>query len=91
MTSCPNLQEKKKMVENNECKLRSQCMAEAIQLFSKLFNPPDVFPLTSIVNKSFNIEWCVNNMLQIIQNMMVYVVLELDLSMFRRTTMSGQH
>ena len=31
----------------------------------------DVFPLTSIVNKSCDAECCVNNMLQIIQNMMV--------------------
>ena len=37
----------------------------------RCIQPPDVFPLTSMVNKSRNIECCVNNMLQIIQNMMV--------------------
>ena len=54
---------------------------------------PDVFPLTSIVNKSCNIDCCVNNMLQIIQNMMVSqgLGLELHVYMFGRNTISGQH
>ena len=47
--------------------------------------------MTSIVNKSGKIECCVNIMFQIIQNMMVSQGLELELSMFRRTTISGQH
>ena len=38
---------------------------------SRSIQPLDVFPLIPIVNKSCNIECCVNNMLQIIQNMMV--------------------
>ena len=62
-----------------------------IQLEAEEFNPPDVFTLPPIVNKSCNIECCVDNMLQIIQNMMVSQVLELELSIFRRTTISGQH
>ena len=57
----------------------------------RCIQPPDVFPLTSIVNKSCNIECCVNKMFQIIQNMMVSKDLELELSMFRGTTLSGQH
>ena len=52
--------------------------------------PPDVFPLTPIINKLCNIECCVNKMLQIIQNMMVSQGLEVELSLFRRTTISGQ-
>ena len=39
-----------------------------LQLDAEVFNPPDVFPLIPIVNKSCNIECCVNKMLQIIQN-----------------------
>ena len=62
-----------------------------IQLCSKLFNPPDIFPLISIVNKSSNIECCVNTILPIIQNLIVSQGLELILSMCRRTTMSGEH
>ena len=42
-----------------------------IQLEAEVFNPPDGFPLITIVNKSWNSEHCVTNMLQIIQNMMV--------------------
>ena len=61
-----------------------------IQLYSKLFNPL-AFPITSIVNKSCNIDCCVNSMLPINQNMIVSQGLELILSMFRRTTMSGKH
>ena len=57
----------------------------------KIIQPPDVFPMTSIVNKSCNIECCVNSMFPINQNMIVSQGLELILSMFRRTTMSGQH
>ena len=53
-----------------------------IQLEAEVFNPPDVFPLIPTVNKSCNIESCVNNMLQIIQNMMVSQCSELELSMF---------
>ena len=56
-----------------------------IQLESEVFNPPDVFPLIPIVNKSCNIECCVNKMLQIIQNMTVSEGLELELSIVRRT------
>ena len=62
-----------------------------IQLEAEVFNPPDIFPLIPIVNKLCNIERCVNNMLQIIQNMMVSQGSELELSMFRWTTLSGQH
>ena len=53
--------------------------------------PPEFFPLTSIVKKSCNYECCVNNMLQIIQNKMNSEGLELEQSMFRRTTVSGQY
>ena len=52
----------------------------------RCIQPPDVFSLTPVVNKSCNIQCCVNKMLQIIQNMMVSQGLELELSMFRRTT-----
>ena len=62
-----------------------------IQLEAEVFNPPDIFPLIPILNKSRNIERCVNNMLQIIQNMMVSQCSELELSIFRGTTLSGQH
>ena len=65
---------------------------EHIQLEADVFNPPDIFPLIPIVNnKLCNIECCVNNMLQIIQNMMVSQCSELELSMFRGTTLLGQH
>ena len=57
----------------------------------RCIQPPDFVPLISIVNESCNIECCVNNMLQIIRNMMVSQGLELKPSMFRRTTISGQH
>ena len=63
-----------------------------IQLASDVFNPLTfVFLLTSIVNKSCSNEFCVNTMLQIFQNIMISQGLELELTMFRRTTMSGQH
>ena len=62
-----------------------------VQLASDTFNPPDVLLLTPIVNKSCKIECCVNNMLQIIQNMMFSQGLELELSKFRTTAISGQH
>ena len=45
----------------------------------RFVKPPDVFPLTSVVNKSCNIECRVNNMLQIIQNMMVSQDLGLEI------------
>ena len=64
---------------------------EDIQLEAEVFNPPDVLPLIPIVNKTCNIERCVNNMLQIIQNMMVSQCSKLELSMFRGATLSGQH
>ena len=35
-----------------------------IQLEAEIFNPPDVLPLIPIVNKSCNIEGCVDNMLK---------------------------
>ena len=57
----------------------------------RCIQPPDTFPLTVTVNKSCNTECCVNKMLQIIQNMMIPLALELELSMSRRTTISGQH
>ena len=66
-------------------------MKTDVQLEAKVFNPPDIFPLISIVNKSCNIERCVKNMFQIIQNTMVSQCSELELSMFRGTTLSGQH
>ena len=62
-----------------------------ILLCSKLFNRPYVFPLTSIVSKSCNIECCVNNMFQINQNIIVSQGSELILSMCRRTAISDQH
>ena len=62
-----------------------------VQLCSKLFNPPCVFPMISIVNKSCNIECCVNKMFRINKKMIVSRGLELILSVFRRTTISGQH
>ena len=46
---------------------------------AEVFNPPDVFPLIPIVNKSCNIERFVKDMLQIIQNKMVSQGLELEL------------
>ena len=46
----------------------------------RCIQPPDVFPLTPIVNKSCNIECFVNIMLQIIQNIMVSQGLELEIS-----------
>ena len=60
----------------------------------KIIQPPLLFPMTSIVNKSGNIECCVNNMFQINKKMIVSRDLELILSMFRRTTnsiISDQH
>ena len=57
----------------------------------RCIQPPDIFPLTPIGNKSCNIEWCVNNMLQIIQIMMVSQGKKIELSVFRMTTISGQH
>ena len=66
--------------------LRASC---TVTVGIKCIQPPDVFPFTPIVNKSRNIECCVNNMLQIIQNMMFSQSLELELSMFGRTTISG--
>ena len=65
--------------------LFAKCTNSHLQLRSKLFNPPYGFPMISIVNKSCNIESCVNNMLHIIQNMMVSQCSELELS-----TLSGQ-
>ena len=38
---------------------------------SKSIQPPDIFPLISIVNKSCNIERCVKTILPIIQNLIV--------------------
>ena len=67
------------------------CTLVLLQLEAEVLNPPDVFPLIPIVNKSCNIECYVNNMLKIIQNMMVSQCSELELSMFRKTTISGQH
>ena len=66
---------------------------EAFTVGIRCIQLPDVFPLISIVNKSCNIEQCVNNMLQvqIIHNMMVSQCSEFELSMFRGTTLSGQH
>ena len=64
---------------------------QRIQLEAEVFNPPDIFPLISIVNKSCNIEHCVKSMLPIFQNKIVSQGLERILSIFRRTTMSGQH
>ena len=46
----------------------------------KIIQPPDVFPLNSIVNKSCKIECCVNSMFPINQNMIVSRGLELILS-----------
>ena len=61
-----------------------------IQLEAEVFSPPDIFPLISIVNKLYNIERCVKSMLPIFQNKIVPQGLELILSIFRRTTLSGQ-
>ena len=62
-----------------------------LQVEAEVFNPSVVSPLTPVVNKFCNIECCFNNVLQIIQNMMFSQGLELELSKFRRTTISGQH
>ena len=66
------------------------CIGRMLQLCSKLFNPL-AFPYDFYRNKSCNINCCVNSMLPINQNMIVSQGLELILSMFRRTTVSGQH
>ena len=58
---------------------------------AEVFIPPDVFPLIPIVDKLCHIEYCVISMLQIIQNMLVSQGSELELRMFRETTVSGQH
>ena len=62
-----------------------------VQLEAEVFNSPDIFPLIPTVNKPCNIERCVNSMLPIFQNKIVSQGLERILSIFRRTTMSGQH
>ena len=62
-----------------------------LQLEAEVFNPPDIFPLIPIVNKSCNIERCVKNMLQIFQNMMVSQYSKPELNMFRGTTLSDKH
>ena len=49
------------------------------------------FPYDFYRNRLCNIDCCVNSMRPINQNMIVSQGLELELSMFRRTTMSGQH
>ena len=48
---------------------------------SKSIQPPDVFPLAPIVNKSYKIECCGNKMLQIVPNMMLYQYLQLKLNL----------
>ena len=53
-----------------------------IQLKAEVFNPPDIFPLISIVNKSCNIERCVKSMLPIFQNKIVSQGLECILSSY---------
>ena len=58
---------------------------------NRCIQPRDVFSLTATVNKLCHIEYCVNNMLQTIQIMMVSQGVEFELRMFRRTTISGQH
>ena len=55
----------------------------------KIIQPP--FPYDFYKNKLCNIVCCVNSMLPINQNMIVSQGLELILSVFRSTTMSGQH
>ena len=65
--------------------------ASALQLCSKLFNPLCGFPVISMVNKSCNIECCVNIMFRINKKMIVSRGLELILNVFRRTTISDQH
>ena len=55
------------------------------------YSTPLTFPNDFYRNKSCNIDCCVNSKLPINQNMIVSQGLELILSMFRRTTMSGQH
>ena len=62
-----------------------------LQFEAEEYNPLDVFPLIPMANKSCNIDRCVNNMLQIIQNMMVSQCSELELSVCRGITLSGQH
>ena len=77
------------VVINHRC-----CYVDGIKLLTVgigCIQPPEFFPLTSVVNKSCNYKCCVNNMLQIIQNMMVSEGLELELNVFRRATISGQH
>ena len=86
-----NLQKKKKNTTSCSRRVLEGLEGSHIQLCSKLFNPPDFFPLTSIVNKSCKIECCVNSMLPINQNMIVSQGLQLILGAFRRTTISYQH
>ena len=58
--------------EANSLKKVGQVVVQMnLQLEGKVFNPPDIFPLISIVNKSCNIERCVNTILPIIQNLIV--------------------
>ena len=57
----------------------------------KIIQPPLLFPMTSTVNESCNIECCVNSMLPINQNMIVSQGLEHILSVFKRTSISDQH
>ena len=59
--------------------------------WTQKYSTPDILPLIPIVSKSCNIERCVDNILQIIQNMKVSKCSELELSMFRGTTLSGQY
>ena len=54
----------------------------------KIIKPPCIFPMISTVNKSCNIECCVNNMFRINKKMIVSRGLELILSVFRRTIIS---
>ena len=77
----------------------SVAVSQIIQLLSKVSTvvfkiirpPPLAFSYDFYRNKSCNIDCYVNSMLPTNQNMIVSQGLELILSMFRRTTMSGQH
>ena len=71
------------------CSVSSE--GEAATVVFKTIQPPCIFPLISVTNKSCNIECCVNNMFQINHNVIVSQGLELIQSMFRKITILDQH
>ena len=81
-----------KELKETKKQAKQQKQAHAYTVVFKIIQPPPcVFPMISIVNKSCNIECCVNNMFRINKKIIVSRGLELILSVFRRTTISDQH